>query len=307
MQNIIEVDQLTKKFKLKKPASGLRSIFNPEYKTITAVDKISFEIHAGERVAFIGPNGAGKSTTIKMLSSILYPTSGSAKVMNLIPWENRQKLAYDIGTVFGQRSQLWYNLPIQDSFALLGKVYNIPEIAFKKNLSRLVRLFEIRDLLTHPTRSLSLGQRMRCEIVASLIHNPKVLFLDEPTIGLDITAKAIIRNLIKKQALEQETTLLLTSHDTDDMEKVCDRVIVINKGKLIFNDSIKALKDSYLSKKYIEILTDSGEKIKAEIDTKITPIKKALADLTSKHQIIDITIENPPMEEIIKEIYKRDA
>lgn len=306
MSEIIKTDQLTKKFKIKKTSYGLKNLFRPEYKSVTAVDKISFGIHKGERVAFIGPNGAGKSTTIKMLSSILYPTSGTAEVMGMVPWFNRQKLAYHIGTVFGQRSQLWYNLPVQDSFGLFGKIYNLDEIKFKRRLSHLVKLFEIRDLLAQPTRSLSLGQRMRCEIVASLIHNPQVLFLDEPTIGLDVTAKEIIRTLIKKQALEEETTLLLTSHDTDDMEKVCDRVIVINKGKLIFNNTLNTLKESYLKKKYIEVTTDSGEKFRTEVLTDKTPVKQAVDELVKKHHIVDMTIENPPMEEIIKEIYKRD-
>ncbi len=305
MHNIIEACNLTKKFRLKKTGKGLKNLFKPQYKTVVAVNNISFAIKPGERVAFIGPNGAGKSTTIKMLSSILYPTSGEARVLGMIPWNNRRRLAYDIGTVFGQRSQLWYHLPVQDSFALMGKIYNVPEIAFKKRLSRLVRLFEIRDLLNSPTRSLSLGQRMRCEIVASLIHNPKVLFLDEPTIGLDITAKAIIRNLIRQQALEEETTLLLTSHDTDDMEKVCDRVIVINKGKLIFDDSLTTLRDSYLNKKYLEITTESGEKIRKVIDTRQIPVKKALDELVQTYHVADLTVENPPMEEIIKEIYNR--
>ncbi len=306
MTDIIEVKQLTKKFKIQKNAGALKSFFHPEYKSITAVDKISFNIAKGERVAFIGPNGAGKSTTIKMLSSILYPTSGTAMVDGLVPWDNRQKLSARIGTVFGQRSQLWYNLPVQDSFALMGKIYNIADIPFKRRLSKLVKLFEVRDLLTHPTRSLSLGQRMRCEIVASLLHKPQVLFLDEPTIGLDVTAKEIIRNLIKKQALEEETTLLLTSHDTDDMEKVCERVIIINKGKIIFDDSISALRDSFLSKKYIEITTDSGDKIRTEVNTKEMPVKKAIDELVKKHHVIDMTVENPPMEEIIKEIYRRE-
>lgn len=305
MENIIEVNNLSKKFKIKK-SSGLKGLFNPEFKTVNAVNNISFSIKKGERVAFIGPNGAGKSTTIKMLSAILYPSGGEAKVLGLTPWDNRKKIAKDIGTVFGQRSQLWYNLPIQDSFNLIGKIYGIDDIPLKKRISKLVRLFEIRDLMAHPTSSLSLGQRMRCEIVASLIHNPKVLFLDEPTIGLDITAKAIIRDLIKKQALEEDTTLLLTSHDTDDMEKVCDRVIIINKGKLIFDDSINALRDSYLKKKYIEITTDSGKKFKTEVDTTKTPIQKAMDELVKKHNIIDMTIENPPMEEIIKEIYSHE-
>lgn len=306
MTNIIEVKQLTKKFKLKKNDGGLKSFFSPEYKTITAVDRISFEIGKGERVAFIGPNGAGKSTTIKMLSSILYPTSGTALIKGLVPWENRKKIACDIGTVFGQRSQLWYNLPVQDSFALMGKIYNLEEIAFKRRLSRLVRLFEIRDLLNSPTRSLSLGQRMRCEIVASLLHKPQILFLDEPTIGLDVTAKEIIRDLVKKQALEEDTTLLLTSHDTDDMEKVCNRVIIINKGKIIFDASLDRLKESYLNKKYVEVTTDSGEKIKQIVNTAEIPVKKALDELVRKYHVTDMTVENPPMEEIIKEIYGRD-
>ena len=303
---IIEVTDLSKKFKLPKQNSFWHNLFYPEYKTITAVNKISFNINKGERVAFIGPNGAGKSTTIKMLSSILHPSSGSALVNGLIPWNNRHKLAYSIGTVFGQRSQLWYNLPVEDSFFLIGKIYNIETIPFKRRLSKLVNTFDIRDLLTHPTRSLSLGQRMRCEIVASLLHQPKILFLDEPTIGLDVTAKEIIRNLIKKQAIEEETTLLLTSHDTDDMEKVCDKVIVINKGKIIFNDSISALKASYLCKKHIEISTDSGKKIRKEINTKKTSVKQVIDELTKQYQVTDLTIENPPMEEIIKEIYSRD-
>ena len=303
MHNIIEVCNLTKKFTIKKPGKGLKSLLSPQYKTVTAVNNLSFSIQPGERVAFIGPNGAGKSTTIKILSSILYPTSGIARVMDMVPWDNRRKLAYNIGTVFGQRSQLWYNLPVKDSFALVGKIYDIPDITFKKRLSRLVRLFEIRDLLNAPTRSLSLGQRMRCEIVASLLHNPKVLFLDEPTIGLDITAKAVIRNLIRRQAQEEGTTLLLTSHDTDDMEKVCKRVIVINKGKLIFDDSLNALHDSYLNRKYLEITTESGEKIRTVVDTRKTPVKKALDELLQTHHVTDLTVENPPMEEIIKEIY----
>jgi ABC-2 type transport system ATP-binding protein len=159
--------------------------------------------------------------------------------------------------------------------------------------------------MSHPTSSLSLGQRMRCEIVASLIHKPEVLFLDEPTIGLDVTAKAIIRDLIKKQALEEDTTLLLTSHDTDDMEKVCNRVVVINKGKIIFDDKVKALRDSFLQKKYIEVTNDKGEKHITEIDTKKTSVQKAMDELLKKHSIIDMTIENPPMEEIIKEIYSK--
>ncbi len=307
MQNIIEVDKLTKKFRIKKPSSGVKSLFFPDYKNLTAVNNISFNIKKGERVAFIGPNGAGKSTTIKMLSSILYPSSGTARVLGLVPWENRKKIAYDIGTVFGQRSQLWYELPVIDSFGLLGKVYGIAPVTFKKRLSNLVRLFEIRDLLNQPARSLSLGQRMRCEIVASLLHKPQVLFLDEPTIGLDVTAKAIIRSLVRKQALEEESTLLLTSHDTDDMEKVCDRVIIINKGKLIFDDSIVKLRDSYLKKKYIELTTTEGQKISTVVNTAQTPIKKALDDLIRQYHIQDVTIENPPMEEIIKEIYQRNA
>lgn len=306
MSAMIEACELTKKFKIRKSSSGIRSLFKPEYKEITAVNKLSFQIQKGERVAFIGPNGAGKSTTIKMLSAILYPTSGTAIVNGLIPWDKRKKLSHAIGTVFGQRSQLWYNLPVQDSFALIGRIYNLDDIPFRRRLSKLVKLFEIRDLLTHPTRSLSLGQRMRCEIVASLLHKPQILFLDEPTIGLDVTAKEIIRNLIKKQALEEETTLLLTSHDTDDMEKVCERVIIINKGKIIFDNTLKALRDSFLCKKYIEITTEDGLKIREEVNSRKTSVKKAMDELVQKYHVTDMTIENPPMEEIIKEIYRRE-
>ncbi len=306
MEEIIKVNNLCKKFQLSDSKGSFFLGFQKKKKNIYAVKDISFAINKGEKVAFIGPNGAGKSTTIKMLSAILHPTSGSAEVCGMIPWENRSKLAYKIGTVFGQRSQLWQDLPVQDSFGLLARIYNLDTMEAKKNLLRLIRLFEIKDILPHPVKSLSLGQRMRCEIVASLLHKPQVLFLDEPTIGLDVTAKNIIRNLIKKQALEQETTLLLTSHDTADMEQVCEKVIILNKGKIIFNDSLSKLKATYLNRKYIEITTESGEKIHSTVNTVETPVSKELSNLAKQYRITDLTVENPPMDEIIREIYARD-
>lgn len=327
MNPVILTNNLTKTFDIRTPIvnpsfiKNIKQFFKPTYKEIVAVNKISLAISKGERVAFIGPNGAGKSTTIKMLSSILYPTTGEVEVLGLTPWKNRRKLSYHIGTVFGQRSQLWYHLPVTDSFMLLGKMYNIATNTFKSRLNHLVKIFEINDLLTQTTKSLSLGQRIRCEIVASLLHKPKILFLDEPTIGLDVTAKSIVRDLLKKQALEEETTLLLTSHDTDDMETVCQRVIIINKGEIIFDNSVHALKTGYIKKKYINlhtteqiatiqlpgvnIIKTTALQTNLEVDITKTTIQTVAATILQKHSINDLTIEDPPMEEIIKAIYAK--
>lgn len=325
MDNAIEVDNLNKKFITKQKESGLKgsfkALFKPKYKEIHAVDNISFKIKKGELVAFIGPNGAGKSTTIKMLAGILYPTSGEARVSGFVPWQKRKNLAFKIGSVFGQKPQLWYHLPAIDTFDLLSKIYELDDKEYKKRLDYLVNLFEIQEIINTPVRKLSLGQRMRCEIVGSLLHKPEILFLDEPTIGLDIVAKQKIRELIMELNKKEKVTILLTSHDTQDIEHLCKRIIIINHGKVIYDGPVEKLKQDYLNNKIISIKLEeefkgfklngvrivNHEKYSAilEIDTKKISIKKLISELMSKYEILDITIANTPIEEVIAEIYNK--
>ena len=323
---IIEVKKLSKNFKIKIKEKGLKgslkSIIKPKYKTIKAVKNISFEVEKGEMIAFIGPNGAGKSTTIKMLTGILYPDAGEIKVLDINPKRARKKLAYQIGTVFGQKEQLWTHLTPYDNFKFFGAIYDISEAVVEKKIEELKMLFELDEFINTPVRNLSLGQRIRCEIVASLIHEPKVLFLDEPTIGLDPVVKENIRTLIKRMNKEYKTTVFLTSHDVSDIEKLCKRVIIINNGQIVLDDSMENLKYNYLNKKIVEakmkekvnldnedgitILKDKGYNLKIEVDT----TKKSVADalkLLNPDNIIDINISNIPLEEIISNIYKNEA
>ena len=321
---IIEVKNLSKKFRVKVKENGLKgslkSIFKPKYKVVEAVKNISFEVEKGEIIAFIGPNGAGKSTTIKMMTSILYPDKGSVKVLGFDPVKDRKKLSYEIGTVFGQKEQLWTHLTPYDNFKFFGAIYDIPEEVAQKRIDELAMLFELDDFINTPVRNLSLGQRIRCEIVASLIHEPKVLFLDEPTIGLDPVVKENIRVLIKRMNKEFKTTIFLTSHDVGDIEKLCKRVIIINDGQIVLDDSMENLKYHYLNKKIVEakmkekvnlddedgitILKDKGYNLKIEVDT----TKRSVADaikLLNPDNIIDINISNVPLEDIIRNIYQK--
>lgn len=244
--NIIEVKNLNKRFTVKQKEKGIKgsikSIIKPKYKKIKAVNNISFTVEKGEMLAFIGPNGAGKSTTIKMLTGILYPTSGEIMVNGINPAKQRKKLAYKIGTVFGQKEQLWTHLTPYDNFKFFGAIYDIPNDEIEDRIEELSNTFELQEFINTPVRNLSLGQRIRCEMVAALIHKPEILFLDEPTIGLDPVVKKNIRNLIKKMNKELGTTIFLTSHDVGDIEKLCKRVIIVNKGKIIMDDTMKNLK-----------------------------------------------------------------
>jgi len=323
--SIIEVKNLNKNFKIKEKEKGikgsLKSIIKPIYKEVKAVEDISFSVEKGEVVAFIGPNGAGKSTTIKMLTGILYPTSGEITVNGINPSKQRKKLAYKIGTVFGQKEQLWMHLTPYDNFKFFGAIYDIPNEEIENRIEELKATFELQDFINTPVRNLSLGQRIRCEIAASLIHKPEILFLDEPTIGLDPVVKENIRKLIKKMNKEYNTTIFLTSHDIGDIEKLCKRVIVVNKGKIIMDDTMNNLKYNYLNKKVIEVklkekvdlqredgitvLKDKGNNLKVEIDS----TKKQVADvikLLDTDKIVDINISNIPLEDIITSIYKEN-
>lgn len=323
-KTVIEVKNLSKDFQIKQKSAGffggLSSAFSPQYKHVKAVDDISFSVEEGELLAFIGPNGAGKSTTIKMLTGILFPTSGKMKVLGFNPSDDRQKLAYHIGSVFGQKPQLWYHLPPIDTYNLFSRIYELNPKDYHERLDFLVEQFEIKDLLKTPVRKLSLGQRMRCEIVASLLHKPKIIFLDEPTIGLDVIAKQHIREVIKYLNEKEKVTIFLTSHDAGDIETLAKRTIVINYGKIIFDDTTEKLKKNYIKTKIVELVVEEpiknfafeGGKIvertkyslKVELDTAKNSIDKLLSYAMDNFAIKDINIFDPPMEEIIADIYR---
>ena len=320
---VITVKNLSKNFKVKVKEKGLKgsikSIVKPKYKIIKAVKNISFLIEKGEMVAFIGPNGAGKSTSIKMMTGILFPDKGEIDILGLNPKKNRKKLAYSIGCVFGQKEQLWTHLTPYDNFKFFGAIYDIPSSRVEKKIEEFRELFELDEFINTPVRNLSLGQRIRCEIVASLIHEPKVLFLDEPTIGLDPVVKEKIRTLIKRMNKEYKTTVILTSHDVSDIEKLCKRVIIVNKGQIVLDDTMDNLKYHYLNKKIVDakmkekvnledqngitILKDKDYNLKLEVDLKKTSISEAIK-LLNTDNIIDINISNVPLEQIISSIYK---
>lgn len=321
--NAIEVKNLTKEFKVKEKEKGfkgtLKSLFKQRYKIVKAVNDISFNVEEGEVIAFIGPNGAGKSTTIKMLTGILYPKSGDIKVMGINPVKDRKKLAYEIGTVFGQKEQLWTHLTPYDNFKFFGAIYDLKDKEVEKRINDYIELFGLEGFINTPVRNLSLGQRIICEIVASLIHEPKILFLDEPTIGLDPVVKEKIRSLIKKLNKEKKTTIFLTSHDVSDIEKLCKRVIIVNHGKIVLDDSMENLKYHYLNKKIVEvkmkekvdlndaegitILKDKDYNLKIEVDTSKKDISDAIK-LLDVDKLSDINITNVPLENIITDIYE---
>jgi len=324
----IQVTNLTKTFRTKRKASGLgaslQSLLRPEFITVEAVRDLSFEMESGELLGFIGPNGAGKSTTIKILTGILFPSGGEAHVLGYIPWKQRQKLAYHIGTVFGQRPQLWYHLPAIDTLTLFGRIYEMEDRETRYRIAELAEAFEITDLLETPVRKLSLGQRMRCEIAASLLHKPKLLLLDEPSIGLDVVARQHIRDTLREMAKQENVGVLLTSHDAGDLEALCKRVIIINHGQIVYEDKVSILKRSFLTSKLVEVryagqipadfhidgtetLKVAKERygVKLRFETRITPVEKVMAALSAAGTLVDITISDPPLEEVIAAIYKK--
>jgi ABC-2 type transport system ATP-binding protein len=323
MSAAIEIEALSKTYRVRERRGGLRAaardLFAPRTREVEAVRDLSFHIEAGERVAFLGPNGAGKSTTLKVLSGILHPTRGTVRVLGRVPWRERMKLGYEIGTVFGQRSQLWYHLPAGDTFDLLARVYDLDDVGYRRRRRLLVDAFGLGDLVAQPVRQLSLGERMRCELVASLLHAPRILFLDEPTIGLDVTAKAVIRDLVRELSRKDGSTLLLTSHDTGDMEQVCDRVLVIHHGTLLLDRSVGGLRTSFIRRKLVTVQT-AEERIDVtlpgvtvveraphrtvlEVDVEATPVEVVVQAVLHASRLHDLTVEDPPLEEIVQAIY----
>ncbi len=323
-QPVVEVCGLQKTFEVKQKAPGLRgsvaALWKPATSTVKAVEDISFALEEGEMLAFIGPNGAGKSTTIKMLTGILFPSGGEATVLGYTPWQDRRKLGYHIGSVFGQKPQLWYHLPAEDTFRLFARIYELDMDAFRRRRDFLVEAFQIEHLLQVPVRKLSLGQRMKCEIAASLLHRPRIIFLDEPTIGLDVIAKQQIRDAIRTLNEMEKTTIFLTSHDAGDIEKLCKRVIIINHGRLIYDDRTSALKRAYLRRKIIDVrfaealeepfqlpgvttIKQGSFGVKLAFDTRDVPVEVVVQQILATKPCEDINIADPPLEEVIAEIY----
>ncbi len=323
IKTVIQVQDLSKQFRTREYYPGvrgaIRNLFFPKTGFTTAVDNISFSVKEGERVAFIGPNGAGKSTTIKMLTGILYPDSGSIQVLGHVPWKDKKVLTYLFGTVFGQRTQLMPRLSPIDTFKLLAAMYELNQTVYQRWLDELIEAFQIKAFLKKTVYQLSLGERMRCELVASLLHQPRILFLDEPTIGLDVNAKLIIRGMLNRLSIEKKMTLFLTSHDPADIEQVCERAIIIADGKVIRDSSINEWRKSYAKTKILTINMETeqfslnlpGTKIVKlrpyhvviEVNLEEISMMSVIQELLKKVNLKDLNIEDPPMEEILRHAY----
>jgi viologen exporter family transport system ATP-binding protein len=320
----VSVERLSKSFRINRPRRGgvaarLHDFVRPHRERVLAVDDLSFTVRPGERVAFIGPNGAGKSTTLKMLTGILHPDDGAVQVLGFAPSRQRRELAFHIGTVFGQRSQLWYQLPPRDTFALLGRVYEVDPRVHRERIAALAHAFALEPLMDTPVRQLSLGERMRCEIAASLLHAPRLLFLDEPTIGLDVSAKAVIRELLQAESERNGVTLLLTSHDTGDMERVCERAIVIHRGRLVWDGTIGDLRRSYLTAKRVtvwseteslalalpgvRVISSAAYKTELEVDVQTVPVGAVIDAAIRQGAVRDLAVEDAPLDEVIRALY----
>ncbi len=316
---MIKVNCLAKEFKIKKTSGGLRGLLHPEYQTIRAVDNIDFSVEKGEMVGYIGPNGAGKSTTMKLLTSILTPTSGDIRIDGDIPNTDRKSFVRKIGAMFGQKTQLWWDLPIKDSFLLLKDMYGISEENYKKNMQLFCDVLELDKFMHQPVRQLSLGQRVRGDLAAVLLHNPKVVFLDEPTLGIDFLAKKKIREFIREVNSQRDITVMLTSHDIADIESVCNRLIIINEGKIAYDGSLEKLRQNFGKTRKIDItfeeecddfvlpgavLTFSENNRKIFSFTNDVSPSALISEAGKHHLISNIRIIEPEIEDIISEIYR---
>lgn len=321
----IEVDDLSKTYSVVQRtheglASAIRGLFRREYKTVHAVAGISFEIAAGEMVGFLGPNGAGKTTTLKMLSGLIYPSAGTARVLDYVPWQRANEYRRRFALVMGQKNQLWWDLPARESFRLHREIYAIDNERFRRICDDLVSLLGVGELVGRPVRELSLGERMKMELVAALLHGPEVLFLDEPTIGLDVVAQAQLRAFIKEYNRTREVTVLLTSHYMKDVESLCERVIVINHGRLMYDGRLAGIQSAFGHHKilklefdgvtptgldrYGEVLESRGPVVRLRVPR--PDVAATLADILDRHPLDDITVEEVPLEEVIAEVFKSD-
>ena len=336
MENMIYVENLRKEFKkiIKEPGlkGSVKALFKPKKEIITAVDDIAFTVPKGEILGFLGPNGAGKSTVIKMLTGILMPTSGICRINGQNPQKDRKNYVREIGVVFGQRTQLWWDLALRETYAVLKEIYQVPDEQYKKRMAFLNEVLELDDFITSPVRTLSLGQRMRADIAASLLHSPKVLFLDEPTIGLDVVVKENIRNAIRKINAEEGTTVILTTHDLADIEFLCERIVMIDKGKKVFDGGIAELKHNFGDVRTLEFelvnapdfklldyhrrfkLTQDelaserdGAKATVRFDTAKVSVEDIISYTLSTVHVKDLNIKDVEIEEIIKRLYRREV
>ncbi|MBN2531615.1 MAG: ATP-binding cassette domain-containing protein [Spirochaetales bacterium] len=325
MSHII-VENLKKEFSIPKREKGfkgaLKSIIMRKHENLKALDGISFSIKRGELVGYIGPNGAGKSTTVKILSGILLPSSGNCMVNGIIPWKERIRHVSRIGVVFGQKTQLWWDLPVIESFNLLKDIYRIEKAIYHQSFEELCTILEITHLLKTPVRLLSLGQRMRCELAASLLHRPDILFLDEPTIGLDAVSKLAVRKFIKDINTQRNVTVLLTTHNMDDIEAICNRIIVINKGKLFMDGTLGDLRNRItddrrlivdladpndrIKEDYVRIISRNGGRFVLEFKPSDISAADLIKNITTNHTIVDLFLESTPVEEIVAQLYKEN-
>ncbi|MEQ1825065.1 MAG: ABC transporter ATP-binding protein [Pirellula sp.] len=324
--SIIEIDQLVKSYRVYQKKEGLREairgLWHREYKTVDAVRSISLRVEPGEFVAFLGPNGAGKTTTLKLLSGVITPTSGSASVMGFVPWERSLEYRRRFALVMGQKNQLWWDLPAQESFRLHQQIYRIDATAFKKTIDELTSLLTVESLLGRPVRELSLGERMKMELIAALLHRPEVLFLDEPTIGLDVVAQHNIQQFLKYYQEERRITILLTSHYMKDVAALCKRVVVIAQGQIQYDGSLSGIVDSFSGDKIITLQLAEGcspdgldrygklEKIALPRVSFRLPrgdVSKSLAQILSSYQIDDMSVEDPPLDETISKLFRHVA
>ncbi|MEK7571072.1 MAG: ABC transporter ATP-binding protein [Patescibacteria group bacterium] len=323
---VIHVSHLERVYKIhqKEPgfAGSIKSFFSRKYTDARAVDDISFDIEKGELIGFIGPNGAGKTTTLKCLSGLLYPTSGTVDVLGHTPFDRKNEFLKQIGLVMGQKNQLWWDLPAIDSFLLNKEIYEIPDATYKKTLDELVSLLDVSEILTVQVRKLSLGQRMKCELIAALLHKPKVIFLDEPTIGLDVVMQQKLRDFIKAYNKQYEATILLTSHYMKDVEQLCERIIMIDHGKILYDGKLANIVKEYAAKKAISViftkpvsrekLTKLGEIVSLEETKAVLSVPRAKSNLVASRlldsfPVEDITIEETNIEEIIRDVFAKSS
>ena len=330
---MIVLDKINKTFRRAKRNAGfgeaLKALFSREYEVVHALEDLSFKIEDGEMVGYIGPNGAGKSTTIKILCGVLNPDSGSCVVDGRIPWKDRLRHVRDIGVVFGQRSQLWWDVPVIDSFELIRDIYKVDAAAYNRNLEELTALLDLSELVRTPARSLSLGQRMRCELAASLLHNPRILFLDEPTIGLDAVSKIAVRSFIKKLNSERGTTVILTTHDMQDIEALTERILLIGRGRILLDGTLRELKRRFSDRKILVVEYNGAAPVLCEgmklagdktagseegrmvqgrmvisIDPADLPVSAAIAHIASQTDILDISVSGISTEEMAAALYR---
>lgn len=323
---MIELRHIQKTFRVSRRSAGLsqavKSLFRREYETIHALQDVSFTIRDGEMVGYIGPNGAGKSSTIKIMSGVLTPDGGECMINGRVPWKERTAHVREIGVVFGQRSQLWWDVPVIDSFELIRDIYRVDDHAYRKTLSRLTELLQIGEIVKTPARQLSLGQRMRCEIAASLLHNPKILFLDEPTIGLDAVSKLAVRDFIRAINRENGTTVILTTHDMQDIEALTERILLIGKGRILLDGSLSELKARNSSRKTLTVAYEGGvlpscEEITVKenkagravlsVDTRTLSVSEAISRISAAVGVKDISVTGENIDELVVSLYQEFA